>query len=42
VNLGNNLRGVDVRDGANKNTIGGTNTSAGNVIAFNGDYGVLV
>jgi hypothetical protein len=36
VALGNTLRGVDDRDGANGNTV------ARNVIAFNGDYGVLV
>jgi hypothetical protein len=40
--LGNRLQGVDIRNGANGNTIGGTSSSAGNTIAFNGDYGVLV
>jgi hypothetical protein len=36
VELGNTLRGVDIRDGADGNTV------ARNLIAFNGDYGVLV
>ncbi len=36
LNLGNSLRGVDIRDGADGNTV------SRNVIAFNGDYGVLV
>jgi titin len=40
--LGNTLRGVDIRDGANGNTIGGTTSASGNLIAFNGDFGVLV
>jgi parallel beta-helix repeat protein len=40
--LGNTLRGVDVRNGANGNTIGGSSATAANLIAFNGDYGVLV
>jgi hypothetical protein len=34
--LGNTLRGVDIRSGANGNSV------TSNVIAFNGDYGVLV
>jgi hypothetical protein len=42
VALGNTLRGVDIRDGANDNTVGGSTRKAGNVIAFNGDFGVLV
>jgi hypothetical protein len=40
--LGNTLRGVDIRDGANGNTVGGSSRESGNLIAFNGDYGVLV
>jgi hypothetical protein len=36
VALGNTLRGVDIRDGADWNTV------TRNLIAFNGDYGVLV
>jgi hypothetical protein len=40
--LGNTLRGVDIRDGANGNTIGGSDCDDRNLIAFNGDYGVLV
>lgn len=36
VALGNTLRGVDIREGADGNTV------CRNVIAFNGDYGVLV
>jgi hypothetical protein len=42
VDLGNGLQGVDIRNGANGNMIGGTNAAAGNLIAFNHDYGVLV
>jgi hypothetical protein len=40
--LGNTSEGVDIADGANGNTIGGRGWDAGNVIAFNGDYGVMV
>jgi titin len=40
--LGNSLRGVDIRDGADGNTVGGRNRHDRNLIAFNGDYGVLV
>jgi len=42
VDLGNGLQGVDIRNGANGNMIGGRTASAGNMIAFNHDYGVLV
>jgi parallel beta-helix repeat protein len=41
-NLGNGLQGVDIRNGANGNMIGGSTAAAGNLIAYNGDYGVLV
>ncbi len=40
--LGNTFRGVDIRDGADGNTVGGRGRHDGNLIAFNGDYGVLV
>jgi hypothetical protein len=42
VDLGNGLQGVDIRNGANGNMIGGSTAAAGNMIAFNHDYGVLV
>jgi hypothetical protein len=42
VALPNTLRGVDVEDNANGNTIGGRQLKDGNVIAFNGDFGVMV
>jgi hypothetical protein len=42
VDLGNGLQGVDIRNGANDNMIGGRTAAAGNLIAFNHDYGVLV
>jgi hypothetical protein len=40
--LGNLYGGFDIDNGANNNTIGGTSTGAGNVIAFNGDDGVSI
>jgi hypothetical protein len=40
--LGNGANGVAVRDHAKNNTIGGTATGAGNIIAFNKGDGVLV
>ena len=39
--LGNVFQGVDIRDNASDNTIGGTAEGAGNTIAFNGGIGVL-
>jgi hypothetical protein len=41
-NLGNASQGVDVRDRASLNVIGGTATGEGNTIAFNGGNGVLI
>jgi titin len=40
--LGNGSDGVIVNNGAHNNTIGGTAAGAGNIIAFNGEYGVLI
>ncbi|HZY83244.1 MAG TPA: hypothetical protein VFE78_00320 [Gemmataceae bacterium] len=40
--LGNGSQGVLMDAGAHDNTVGGTAAGAGNVIAFNGDDGVLV
>ncbi len=41
--MGNTFEGVDIEDDANGNTVGGRRCwDAGNVIAFNGDYGVMV
>jgi titin len=40
--LGNGSQGVILHVGAHDNTVGGTAAGAGNVIAFNGDDGVLV
>jgi titin len=42
--MGNTAEGVDIEDGANGNTVGGRGWcwDGGNVIAFNGDYGVMV
>ncbi len=40
--LGNAGNGVEIVEGAGGNTIGGTETGAGNVIAFNGGSGVAV
>ena len=40
--LPNEDKGVYIRDGAQNNTIGGSTTSEGNVIAYNGSDGVLV
>ena len=40
--LGNGLRGVQIRDGAANNTIGGPQTGAGNVISANGKQGVRI
>ncbi len=43
VTLGNGGNGVSIQGaGASNNTIGGTGSGAGNVIAFNGNDGVLV
>jgi streptogramin lyase len=42
LNLGNNGNGVAVVAGAHDNTIGGMADGAGNVIAFNGNDGVLI
>jgi titin len=42
LDLGNALHGVFITDNASRNSIGGTTTGAGNVIAFNGEDGVLV
>jgi hypothetical protein len=41
-NLGNFGDGVDITEGSNSNTIGGSATNAPNVIAFNGNEGVHV
>ncbi len=40
--LGNGANGIDVRNLAGNNTIGGTGKGAGNIIAFNGGDGVLI
>ena len=40
--LGNTVDGVLIENSASNNTIGGTTTGAGNVIAFNGGNGVTV
>jgi CSLREA domain-containing protein len=40
--LGNRLNGVLMTDSASNNSIGGTSTGAGNVIAFNGASGVRI
>ena len=40
--VGNAIDGVRIQSGASKNTIGGTVTGDGNVIAFNGGNGVTV
>ena len=40
--MGNTTRGVLVNTGATDNIIGGTTPGAGNIIAGNGTYGVLV
>jgi titin len=42
LNLGNAADGVTINQNASNNTIGGTASGAGNVIAFNGHDGVLV
>ncbi len=42
LDLGNALHGVFITDNASRNSIGGTVAGAGNVIAFNGENGVLV
>jgi hypothetical protein len=39
---GNGLDGIYMEDGAHNNTVGGTNTGDGNIIAFNGRTGVLI
>jgi parallel beta-helix repeat protein len=41
-NLGNDNRGVFLHDSTHDNLIGGTTPGAANVIAFNGDDGVLI
>jgi len=41
-NLGNTLEGVSIEAGASDNTIGGTTTAEGNIIAFSGRNGVQV
>jgi hypothetical protein len=40
--LGNSFDGVDIREGAQSNTIGGISSGKGNTIAFNGYHGVAV
>ncbi|MCH8961199.1 MAG: hypothetical protein IH820_07690 [Bacteroidetes bacterium] len=40
--LGNTLEGVFIRAGASNNTIGGTDSGAGNVISGNNDNGVFI
>jgi hypothetical protein len=40
--LGNGIHGVDFRDGADDNTVGGTVSGAGNRIAHNGQDGVSI
>jgi hypothetical protein len=40
--LANNFAGVNIADGANKNIIGGSTIAEGNVIAYNGVYGIIV
>jgi titin len=42
LDLGNALHGVFITDNASRNSVGGITPGAGNVIAFNGDDGVLV
>jgi CSLREA domain-containing protein len=42
LNLGNAFHGVFITDNASGNFIGGTGAGAGNIIAFNGENGVLV
>ena len=42
LDLGNGTHGVFITDNASGNSIGGTTVGAGNIIAFNGDDGVLV
>jgi streptogramin lyase len=42
INVGNEIDGVLVTDGASNNPIGGTQAGAGNVVAFNSGAGVLI